>query len=1435
MATICITGIDKNSKQLINDFGKIAVSNLVSSEFNGEVPDYQKFVNNSAVAKKLGFVNKREVNKELGTSFNKYVNSLAKPKLMKAISKKNNENVSKGLNEIYMIFNLRQLGQSDLFTWGVRKIKGNLNIQAKKERAIERAVDPNQRINRLETQDAQMSLFSLSEIDNTEINDKGLRASLESFMGANGIRQESLPELLNILKKQNRISDDIVGIRGISDAVNKLVAVTEGSSTDILAEEVSHMAISMLGPDHHWVKPALERIKEWDKYNELSDTYVPVYQEKLGLSLEEAKYHADIEILGHLLMEEVLNKNPQSITGRLKSNLSRIWSRFLDLFKSSNAKSFQQTVEDSLGQLATEIVKGNTINQSSSNTNPESIFFNIAESVTNNLTKDIINELEGRIKRLEKSIASSGKGNYDTIARLKSRKKELQEKITDKQTEIAIWNHLKTLDGELLDIKKKLTTASDSLIQDGNRIEEISEFVQDNEDMVERMGSYLRETLETRPDSIPEENLESINQLLSNARNSIKDLKNKSEKLLMDHVDRTLSRENPEEYKKGSIYENYTKDLGLFSWLQAFTGSVKNASNIVIRTSFKLMNNIHNKVFFEATRVKNGLVPLLIDAEKEGFKSQDLYEVDENGLSTGYLINRYNRGKIDQVYKDTEAELVKLLSTETNEYTNYNDILKERTAILEKIKLGETPNGYEKNFLNLFKKKWKDAKNKIYNPNAVPTIAPTIGDSIVLENSFIGYKFNALDSIPEVSGAELNLQVGEIVSIADKDGNSTRVFAKVMSAKDGRLDFEIIEGTDIGIRKEYLANEATYRKFVPEDGVPKNATQRFYAAYLKELQAQKGKLNTKYQIGDQKWLMPQMMASKEDLIREGRFTAFPERFKRTFTKNADDDVYGGEGLSIKGKMKKYLPVYFTKKVDQRLITHDVVGALSKFSAMAENFKQLNENKGDLLLLQRHLSESVFETKTLFGQNNKSGSDTATYKMLDEFLRTHLYGEKQTASDGLVNDKAVSEVYNWIQSSNLAFSIPIAVSGALKSNIDQSIERVLGEVITKDSSIYSTKETAKVLKGVLADTGARVKKHKISHLLELTGLGFESADRNLNLNSKAARVLGTDLMYSPYVVTETDRKMRLLISIMDNYREIDGELQSRHKYMKSQEDKEAAKKKWDAAREQSLYNKASMKDGKLTGITKEELSLVRNAALDLGPRLEGRISMLERGAAYRNPWLRFVFMHRSWLISGVENRFKSHIHNALTGVEEEGTYVSMYKILSGLHANIGNVPALKQYWNTLPEYQKRNALRTSVDFAWMVAISLIAAALNAASDDDDDWMTQYLAYQGSRLLLEQQAFWNPGELIAVIKSPAAGVNHIEDTMSLLGEIIFDHEPIASGPYEDMYKWQRFAIKRSWFKSMYELQYPRTKNTFLRSQVLKTGINTMFYEPIEEAFK
>ena len=215
----CINFKDPNNRRLANDFGEVKVTNIVNELFSGEVPDYDTFIKNKAVRDMLNIVPNATFKADTGKSFPAKISSLQKINLLKAISNFNN----KKTGAVYKVFNLQQVGQADLFTWGVRKFEGEIDFDAKIERAKSRIVDASQSTSAVSTLERIKQTPVQTNISEKEIDENGNDETPPGGTQLSFFQLNITPDILENERKlfeESGITSNQVSDKGL---INKLI------------------------------------------------------------------------------------------------------------------------------------------------------------------------------------------------------------------------------------------------------------------------------------------------------------------------------------------------------------------------------------------------------------------------------------------------------------------------------------------------------------------------------------------------------------------------------------------------------------------------------------------------------------------------------------------------------------------------------------------------------------------------------------------------------------------------------------------------------------------------------------------------------------------------------------------------------------------------------------------------------------------------------------------------------------------------------------------------------------------------------------------------------------------------------------------------------------------------------------------------------------
>ena len=150
-------------------------------------------------------------------------------------------------------------------------------------------------------------------------------------------------------------------------------------------------------------------------------------------------------------------------------------------------------------------------------------------------------------------------------------------------------------------------------------------------------------------------------------------------------------------------------------------------------------------------------------------------------------------------------------------------------------------------------------------------------------------------------------------------------------------------------------------------------------------------------------------------------------------------------------------------------------------------------------------------------------------------------------------------------------------------------------------------------------------------------------------------------------------------------------------------------------------------------------------------------------------------------------------------------------------------------------EMRGVKKAMLDFMYMNIVAVIAAFGNIAAEDgdEDDYTLQLAAYQLNRILLETRSFFSIREFVEMLEEPVVAARAIKDISDITNAISFgDNDIITRGQYKDWTKGGKWWMKRTPFKNIYELQFPKSKNDYIKNIIGSATYDLLRTEDGEE---
>lgn len=424
-----------------------------------------------------------------------------------------------------------------------------------------------------------------------------------------------------------------------------------------------------------------------------------------------------------------------------------------------------------------------------------------------------------------------------------------------------------------------------------------------------------------------------------------------------------------------------------------------------------------------------------------------------------------------------------------------------------------------------------------------------------------------------------------------------------------------------------------------------------------------------------KYLLPQFRRGSFSRIKQTlsdfSFSTFKEAVKDVVTTREDEIMFGqdedGQDLQAIQKTSLTVPKQGFYKIDkEEEVTDELL--YSYMTMMSTSIKR--NRRIDALT-------DIEALRTLVHKNqygDKSEESTATYKMLDDFVRYNIYGQKETfkAEVNVFGKKhniapLVRGFQSWVRLVNLGYSILTPMTSLFQGSTNFLVENYVGDRINRDASKLASKKMPKLMTQAVSEHFNVRAKSELNILLQF--MGAESPlERFENSNySKVARAggIGKSAYFSHYM-GDIPLTAQTLLTVLHDFRLVDGELVSFNEWRRKKKglSKKEAKTKWKSYEDKVLYNLIEVKNGEsilsdeLNQVEnlQERLQFVRNKYSVAKQDVDNQISVEDKGKIQRHAIFSFASLHKGWLISSLTKRLKRRHLNQYSGIMEEGTYV-----------------------------------------------------------------------------------------------------------------------------------------------------------------------------------
>ena len=621
-------------------------------------------------------------------------------------------------------------------------------------------------------------------------------------------------------------------------------------------------------------------------------------------------------------------------------------------------------------------------------------------------------------------------------------------------------------------------------------------------------------------------------------------------------------------------------------------------------------------------------------------------------------------------------------------------------------------------------------------------------------------------------------------------------------------------------------------KLVPDEVMYRN--EAFYQmsparkAYYKEITTLKRSLDALLPYSGSRTFMPQVRKDWYQRVKSTRETGKPGKMilsglaDKWIIREDDQDYYSENDqemlVGFDNRPVDRLPMPFRRLLnDMDMLSTDATSAMIQYATMAINHDEMNKIVDTLEVIRDLFHErKVFEKK----RDGKRDTREANYHgipinqhvlsrkksshaldRLNDFFTMQVYGryhdkeiniplgKKASVNTG----KLVDNLMEMTAMNTYALNMLSGISNVITGNMMARIDAIAGEFFGYKDLVAADGIYARNLGDILADTGRRRPRTKISLMLERFNLlqDREQALQNVRANRKNlfTRLLKLSSLFFLQNCGEHYMQARTFLALAHRVK------------LKDARGKEITF--WDAfevkinkegVEEVGLKEGVTHLDG--NALTERDFYYMEQKSKRVNQKLHGIYNREDRSAFQRLSIGRMVFMYRKWMVPAYNRRYQKRNWSFQLDQEEEGFYRTTWRFLVNL---VKEHDGLKLHvatnYKKLSSFEKANIRRALTEIAEFMAVYICYMFLmhDAGPDDDDDYAYNLLKYQVSRLKVEMASYTPTPEAISGLMTIGQSIPTI-DYITRLSRALFSvsaywGDPLQSGPYKGYRPWVR----------------------------------------------
>lgn len=878
--------------------------------------------------------------------------------------------------------------------------------------------------------------------------------------------------------------------------------------------------------------------------------------------------------------------------------------------------------------------------------------------------------------------------------------------------------------------------------------------------------------------------------------------KEEKQKLTVDeYINQRLKDDSTtlQEKTRQAVMQELVKAYGDVGQLTRWLDNVLDSPDLIVSAMVRAFADTDRQSRLERVELRDEFLSKLrklekFQSEKRGALKKDsafydfMLEKDEHGNYTGYLVDVY-------------------LNSMWESYNQYSDFLQKKVEAKE-MSFDE---------MQELKRIWKNQntplKKKEYNKAKDDYIDQLIKEGYLTQEDKRKIKINDTNYFASLRNERLKAHVYRIDQLVSNDVGAEKlsnwIAENTRKFRVPNSDFKWVHNEEGRLVKKQGGwyNYNQWQKLVKmaggnvratlqeqQDAVRENKTNDpridFYNFITNKVEDLQKGLPFAHRLRKK---LPSVMKDFNQRIKEGDSigTLIRGFIKHNLAITPEHTEIGDRSQLVdeSGNPVNFLPIYYTGKIDIKDQSFDLADIYFKYLSMAIDYKEKSQILPEMELARYFLNNrDIIERDSkgnliknaalrLFGGApvKKIGTTSNIAAQLNDWFEAVIYGNRSKEGNKLnilgieVDTNRALDLLNRYTALNLlGVNFIQGVANISLGSALQTIEAYGGEY-------YSSKDFAKAkyyyLKnypGLVGDIGRRNPENIVNILNEQFDILNEYVGGKFRKNTRFRQMLTTNTLFFTSHAGEHMMQSKVMLAMLNKLRAKDKEGNVLG----------------------SMLDMAKVKGGKLIFESKEGIPVANFGDTEqfqfesnvkrLLSRLHGEYSDIGRVAMQRYALGRMAYMFRKFIVPGFRRRWGNKYVNNFTGDFTEGNYRTFgrfaWSMLKDL--NLFHLTMWQTNWQDLTRVEKANVKRTLGELVFLASAIILINALAKlkANDDDEEWLYDFLSYQALRLRAELAFFINPSASMQILRSPAAAMSMVENTIKLFGQL---SDPLMNG--------------------------------------------------------